>query len=145
MLWPNVENKNSGFRLAATGAIKDTAIEHEAIAVFAASFLLSHYPDCIRSRFRLEDFPGSGEALLEAIGQKRGCLRAGGHVDRDKAAKILLTELRSGAIGGITLETPEMMERELAELAVLREEKEAKKRARKQRRTKGDSSKAGLS
>jgi ribosome biogenesis GTPase A len=57
-------------------------------------------------------------------------------VDLDKAAKILLAELRSGALGRISLETPEMMERELAELAVIREQKEEKKRLRKQQRGK---------
>ncbi|MGR9036137.1 MAG: ribosome biogenesis GTPase YlqF [Gammaproteobacteria bacterium] len=132
MLWPNVENRSSGFRLAATGAIKDTAIQHEAIAVFAAGYLLVNYPDCLKNRFQLETLPESGEALLEAVGNKRGCLRSGGQIDRDKAAKILLTELRSGSLGGITLETPEMMEQELAEVAILREQKAARKKARKQ-------------
>ncbi|MEQ1530268.1 MAG: ribosome biogenesis GTPase YlqF, partial [Methylococcales bacterium] len=65
------------------------------------------------------------------IGKKRGCLRAGGRIEIDKAAKILLTELRAGTLGRITLETPAMMEQELAELTILRAEKEAKKSARK--------------
>jgi ribosome biogenesis GTPase A len=136
MLWPNIENKHSGFRLAATGAIKDTALHHEAVAAFAAGYLSRQYPACLRERFRLQETPESDEAVLEAVGRKRGCLRAGGHVDLDKAAKILLAELRSGALGRISLETPEMMERELAELAVIREQKEEKKRLRKQQRGK---------
>src|SRR5690606_10001662 len=36
MLWPNIENLNSGYRLAATGAIKDTALHHEEVATFVA-------------------------------------------------------------------------------------------------------------
>jgi ribosome biogenesis GTPase A len=51
----------------------------------------------------------------------------------DKVAKILLSELRAGTIGRITLETPAMMEQELAGLALLRKQKEAKKKARKQK------------
>ncbi|MGR9088045.1 MAG: ribosome biogenesis GTPase YlqF [Gammaproteobacteria bacterium] len=131
MLWPNIENRNSGYRLAITGAIKDTAIEHDRIALFAADYLLQHYPDHLKTRFRLETVPDSGQGLLETVGRKRGCLRSGGRIDLDKAAKILLTELRSGSIGRISLETPEMMEQELAELAILREEKEGRKKARK--------------
>ncbi|MGZ5051191.1 MAG: ribosome biogenesis GTPase YlqF [Methylobacter sp.] len=133
MLWPNVENKNSGYRLATTGAIKDTAISHEPVAFFAAEYLLHHYPDLLKARFQLEQLPTNEQALMEAIGKKRGCLRSGGHIEMDKVAKILLTELRAGTIGKITLETPEMMEQELSELAVLREQKEAKKRARKEK------------
>ncbi len=133
LLWPNVENKNSGYRLAATGAIRDTAIDHDDIAFFVAEFLMHHYPELLKNRFQLAELPGSELALLEIIGKQRGCLRSGGHIDLDKVAKILLSELRAGILGKITFETPEMMETELAELVIIREEKEAKKLARKQR------------
>jgi len=46
---------------------------------------------------------------------------------------VQLTELRAGTIGRISLETPVMMEQELVELAGIREEKAAKKKARKQK------------
>jgi ribosome biogenesis GTPase A len=132
MLWPNIENRNSGYRLAVTGAVKDTAIQHEQIALFAAGFLLQNYPTCLKARFQLEQLPEREQDVMEAIGRKRGCLRAGGLVDMDKAAKILLSELRTGALGPISLETPSVMEQELAELALIREQKEAQKKARKQ-------------
>ena len=131
VLWANVENKNSGFRLATTGAIKDTAIDHEQIAYFAAEFLLQHYPEQVKARYQLEELPASEQVLIEAIGKSRGCLKAGGHVDADRVSKILLAELRAGMIGRLTLETPAMMEEELVELAIIRAEKAAKKEARK--------------
>lgn len=133
MLWPNVENKNSGYRLATTGAIKDTAISHDQVAFFAAEYLLQHYPDLLLTRFQLEKLPESEQQLMETIGKKRGCLRSGGRIEMDKVAKILLSELRAGSIGRISLETPAMMENELAELVVIREQKEAKKKARKEK------------
>ncbi|PKM10327.1 MAG: ribosome biogenesis GTPase YlqF [Gammaproteobacteria bacterium HGW-Gammaproteobacteria-3] len=131
LLWPNVENKNSGYRLAATGAIKDTALKHEAIALFALDYLLATYPERLQARYQLPELPDSADGLLDAVGRKRGCLRSGGHVDSDRAAKILLSELRAGVLGRISLETPEMRERELTELANIRELKAAKKQARK--------------
>lgn len=134
MLWPNVENKNSGYRLATTGAIKDTAISHENVAFFAAEYLLQHYPALLQARFQLEQLPHSEQELMEAIGKKRGCLRSGGRIEMDKVSKILLAELRAGTIGKISLETPTMMEKELVELAIIREQKEAKKKARKAKR-----------
>jgi ribosome biogenesis GTPase A len=137
MLWPNIENKNSGYRLAATGAIKDTALHHEEIAAFVAGYLGRHYPDCLRDRFQLQEIPETADEALEAIGRKRGCLRSGGRVELDKAAKILLAELRSGTLGRISLETPGMMEQELAEVAVIREQKAEKKRLRKQKSGQG--------
>ena len=136
VLWPNVENKNSGYRLATTGAIKDTAIDHEQIADFAAEYLLVHYPDLIKERFNLIELPSSSSVLLDAIGKSRGCLRSGGKVDRDRVSKILLAELRSGMIGRLSFETPVMMEQELAELLIIQAEKAAKKEARKSKRKK---------
>ncbi len=133
VLWPNVENKNSGYRLAATGAIKDTAVSHDDVAFFTAEFLLRDYPERLLERYQLERLPDSESELMELIGRKRGCLRSGREVDLDKTAKILLTELRTGALGPLTLETPAMVEAELAELAELRERKAAHKAARKQR------------
>lgn len=133
VLWPNVENRNSGFRLAVTGAIKDTAISHDDIAFFAADYLLQHYPGLLQSRFPFDTLPDSADALMSHIGKLRGCLRAAGRVDYDKVAKILLTEFRSGQLGRITLETPAMMQHELVALALLQEQKAAKKLARKQK------------
>ncbi|MGJ0491340.1 ribosome biogenesis GTPase YlqF [Methylobacter sp.] len=133
VLWPNVENRNSGYRLATTGAIKDTAINHEHIAFFAADYLLRQYPDLLKARFQIEQLPDDEQELMETIGRNRGCLRSGGRIDMDKVAKLLLSELRAGTIGRISLETPAMMEQELAELAVIREQKAAKKLSRKQK------------
>ena len=47
------------------------------------------------------------EDLLTAMGRQRGAVQSGGRVQTDKAARILITDLRTGALGRITLETPE--------------------------------------
>lgn len=131
MLWPNLENHNTGYRLATTGAIKDTALKHDDVASFAGEFLLRHYPEFLKQRYQIEPLPATDYELSLIIGKKRGCLRSGGHVDIDKVAKILLAEIRDGTLGRLTLETPEMMQQELAELAIIRETKTAKKANRK--------------
>jgi ribosome biogenesis GTPase A len=140
MLWPNVDNKNSGYRLATTGAIRDTAISHDDIAYFAVEYLLQTYPELMKARFQLETLPATEKEFLEIVGRKRGCLQAGCVVNMDKISKIFLSELRSGMIGRISLETPEMAEVEMAELLITRQqkldEKEAKKKQRKQERQK---------
>lgn len=133
VLWPNVENRHSGYRLAVTGAIKDTAFQHDDIALFALEYLLQRYPQALLNRYQLESLPQDAMITLQAIGRRRGCLRAGGQVDLDKAAKLFLTELRAGTLGGITFETPEMMNAELIELEAIRAEKAAQKAARRQK------------
>jgi len=133
VLWPNVENRHSGYRLAVTGAIKDTAFQHDDIALFALEYLLKTYPSLLQARYRLETLPETAMDALQNIGRRRGCLKAGGLVDVDKAAKLFLTELRAGTLGQISLETPEMIAVEMVELEAIRAEKAAKKTARKQR------------
>jgi ribosome biogenesis GTPase A len=133
VLWPKVENKNSSYRLAATGAIKDTALEYTDVAFFTAEYLLKYYPEELKIRYQLEQLPENESDLMDTIGRKRGCLRAGKQVDLDKTSKILIAELRAGTIGKITLETPEIIENELMELALIKEKKAAKKSARKQK------------
>ena len=133
ILWPNVENQNSGYRLAATGAIKDTALEHADVAFFTAEYLLANYPEQLKKRYQIEQLPDNESALIEIIGRKRGCLRTGKQVDIDKTSKILIAELRAGTIGNITLETPEIVKKELLELSIIKQRKADKKTARKQK------------
>jgi len=136
VMWPNVENKNSGYRLAATGAIRDTAMDYTDVAFYAVDFMAKHYPERLLERYELDSLPNSELEMLEAIGQKRGCLRGGGQVDLDRVSKIFITELRAGTLGLLTLETPEMTEAEKANVEVIRADKEAKKAAKKAARRK---------
>ena len=133
VLWPNVENQNSGYRLAATGAIKDTALEHADVAFFTAEYLLQNYPEQLKTRYQIEQMPDNESDLIEIIGRKRGCLRSGKQVDIDKTSKILIAEFRAGTIGNITLETPEIVEKELLELSIIKQRKADKKTTRKQK------------
>ena len=47
-------------------------------------------------------------SLLDAIGKKRGYLAKGGVVDYDRTSRIFINDLRAGALGPITFETPAM-------------------------------------
>lgn len=134
VLWPKVENDNSSYRLAATAAIKDTVIKYEELAHFTVEYLMQAYPELLKVRYELNSLPECAYDLMGEIGKKRGCLRAGGHIEMDKAAKIIINELRSGTIGRITLETPEMMEKELIAVAAAMEAKAEKERLRKEKR-----------
>lgn len=137
ILWPKVENPHSGFRLAATGAIKDTAMEYDEVAFYTVEYLAQQYPQRLKERYQLEELPETELELMEAIGAKRGALRAGGRVDLHKASEILLHELRQGILGKITLELPEMITQELVEVeeaAAIKAEQKAKKKEERRKR-----------
>jgi len=135
VLWPNVTNPKSGYRLAATGAVRDTAMDYADVGYFAADYVLKNYPDPLIERYKLdelEELPTTNAELIEAIGRRRGCLNKRNIVDIDRASRIFLNELRSGMLGPITFETPGDMETERVEVAAAIEAKAAKKKTKKE-------------
>lgn len=136
VMWPNVENTNSGYRLGLLGSIKDTAVEYADIGFFGARFMLENHLPRIIERFSLEGEFGSDQELIEAIGHRRGCLGRSGVVDIDRVSRILVNEVRNGSLGRLTLETPETMEREKIQTAKRMEERAAKKAEKDAKRKK---------
>ncbi|WP_448214293.1 ribosome biogenesis GTPase YlqF [Colwellia sp. MEBiC06753] len=137
MLWPKIVNENSGYRLAVTSAVKDTAFDHEEIACFAAEYLLQAYPNRLLERYKFEELPQTEVELIEELGRKRGCVKSGGYVDFHKASAILINEIRDKTLGELTFETPEMVERETIHFNELEAQKIAEREARKEARGRG--------
>lgn len=133
ILWPKVENANSGYRLAASGAIRDTAMEYDDVAFFIAPYLLKAYPDLLKERFEISTLPPTEIELLEVVGARRGCLKAGGQVDLNKVSEVLINDLRAGMLGRISLESPDMITGELKQLEAERKAKQEADRLRKER------------
>lgn len=106
VLWPKIESVEGSYMLAASGAVRETAMDNEEVAIEAGKYLLREYPDLVMARYKLQDLPAGGVELLDALGRKRGCLIKGGEVDLTKAAGILLNELQAGQIGRISLQKP---------------------------------------
>jgi len=133
VLWPKIENQASAYRLAASGAIRDTAIEYVDVAIVCAAELAKRYPESLRERYKLSELPVyvpptgpdavdadgpklvdfqakagfDGHAIMNEIARKRGGLKAGGVINLHRGAEVLLHELRDGKLGRLTLELPE--------------------------------------
>lgn len=104
ILWPKFEDEIVGFRLAATGAIKDELLDFQEVALFVVNYLKENYPAVLKERYKLDELDDDGVKIFEDIGKKRGCLLSGGLVDFDKAAEIILREVRAGKLGRLTFE-----------------------------------------
>ena len=107
ILWPKFEDQTVGENLAITGAIKDTVLQKDEVAMVLCLKLKKRYPDLLCSRYGLEkgeieDLDGYD--IFELIGRKRGLLVKGGDVNFDRTATMILDEFRRGVIGKITLE-----------------------------------------
>lgn len=106
LMSPNIEDESAALRLAFGGSIPATAVDYEVMAISVGPYLLQHYAQLLDARFKLGEIPENADALLQAIGKKRGFLKAGGGVDTHKAAEVLVNEFRSGKLGRISLERP---------------------------------------
>ena len=105
ILWPKFEDQQAALHLAFTGAINDNVYDVASVVLLLLDTLRTKYPVYLKDRYRLEGELPSGVELLEEIGRKRGCLRAGGRIDDEKAQQIVLTDFRSGRLGRVTLDT----------------------------------------
>lgn len=107
MMWPKIAYDSDGFMLAASHAIGRNAVIPEEVAAFLGDVLLARYPALLTARFRITVDAMDGEDLIDAIAQCRGYRLKGGDFDREKAAHALLQDYRDGAIGRVSLETPQ--------------------------------------
>ena len=142
MLWPRISVIESGYNLAASGAVGRNAYDEELVALELLRRLQTRYAAQLEARYKLGLAPAAlaampDDALLEAIGRKRGAVMTGGRVNVQKSAEIVMTDFRTATLGRITLETPEEFEAWQA-AGVLRDaERDAKKQAREDRKKKG--------
>ncbi|WP_281648950.1 ribosome biogenesis GTPase YlqF [Parendozoicomonas sp. Alg238-R29] len=135
-LWPKLEPEECGYRLAITGAIKNTVLEFEDVGMFLVEYLMEAHPDVLINRYNFSELPASAIEVFDEIGRRRGAMRKGGFADTHKVAEILLNDYRSGNLGRITLETPELIAKEQAILAALHEEQAAKNQDKEDRKKK---------
>lgn len=104
VLWPKFDDETVGEHLAFTGAVTDRIIDTELLGMRLLEILVAHYPDLLKARYGIDEFPEDAYDALCALGKKRGMVIRGGEVDTLRAANMLLEEYRNCKIGKITLE-----------------------------------------
>ncbi|AVP58112.1 ribosome biogenesis GTPase YlqF [Pulveribacter suum] len=143
MLWPRITVVESGERLAASGAVGRNAYDEQEVTLALLGYLKHHYAALLDGRYKLALEAGAiaalhDDELLERIARKRGAVMSGGRLNLQKAAEIVLTDLRGGAFGRVTLETPQ----EYAAWQAAADEREKERAARKAEQKKRDERRA---
>lgn len=141
MLWPKIIVEESGYNLAASGAVGRNALDEEEVALELLDYLRRHYLPLLQARYQADKDPSShwnDTEWLEWIAKKRGAVLSGGRINYQKAAENILTDFRDGHIGRITLETPNQWEAWLktakqkeAELKAAREARKAERKGQR--------------
>lgn len=107
VLWPKFEDKEVGFCLAITGAIKEDVFDREQAAELLLARLMEAYPQEIKNKYTI-DFEDRENVkdVMAKIAAARGCLKAGGLYDFDKVYQLVLRDFRSGRMGRFTMDEP---------------------------------------
>ncbi len=129
MLWPKIALPSDGLMLAASHAVGSNALIEEEVATFLADALLRYYPQQLAARYGVDPAAMDGVGIVEAVALRRGFRLKGKGVDLEKAAHTLLQDYRSGALGRISLETPQTREVLLAGHQAMLDAKAAAKAA----------------
>ncbi len=107
LTWPKIESPESGLHLAITGAIRDTVIYYQDIALYALDFLKDQQQERLCRRYNIRNLERTSMEILIEIGKRRGCLVKGGTVNLEQAGRMVIQDIRSARLGGITWELPD--------------------------------------
>ena len=114
MMWPKIQYGSDGYMLAASHAIGRNAVIDEEVAIFLAGVLLQRYSALLNARYKINVADMDAVDVVQAVAKRRGYRLKGNVADMEKAALALLVDYRSGALGRISLETPESRQQMIA-------------------------------
>ena len=109
ILWPKFEDQAVGVKLAMLGSVNDEILNIDELSVELIKLLDEHFPEVISERYQIEKQENPLK-VLEEIARVRACLLKGNELDISKAANILMDDFRSGRLGKLTLEFPNVNE-----------------------------------
>ncbi len=113
ILWPKFEDQEVGFKLALTGAIKDTITNMEDLAVYGLRFLAIHYPARMEERYGFQFIHEDLVETFDHIGKLRRVFGPGGEIDYDQVAQLVVRDIRGLQLGKLTFDfVNEQLEKE---------------------------------
>ncbi|PKG48125.1 MULTISPECIES: ribosome biogenesis GTPase YlqF [unclassified Planococcus (in: firmicutes)] len=117
ILWPKFEDQETGQKLAVTGAIKDSVIQMQELAIYALKFLEKRYPDRLMDRYGIDHIDEDLVKTFDHIGKKRYMIGPDNEVDYEMTAEIIIRDIRNQHLGCITFDYRDEMIEEQDELA----------------------------
>lgn len=110
VMWTKLPDQQSAYRLALINMIKETAFDIADAAAYLIEFCLQYYPAQLQQQYSLSesDLAAQDEIqVMEQIARRRGCWLSG-QVQWQKLGQLIVQDFRSGALGRISLEMPEI-------------------------------------
>lgn len=99
ILWPKFEDEEVGKKLSLTGAIKDSIVHLDEVAIYGLNFMIKHDVSALKRHYNI-DTHEDAEILdwFDAIG-RRGLLQKGNEVDYESVIELIINDMRNAKIG----------------------------------------------
>ena len=85
-------------------SIKEEILPIDEVVIYILNTLNKYYKEILKDRYGIDSLNDDIEETFELIGRKRGCLIRGGIVDYDKVYSVIMNDIKSGLIKGITFD-----------------------------------------
>ena len=104
ILWPKIDIGNIAYNLASLTAIKEEILPIYDVIEYFLNTLNTYYRNILVNRYGDIEINDDVIITLEEIGKKRGCVIRGGEIDYDRVVNIIMNDIKSGIIKGITFD-----------------------------------------
>ena len=100
ILWPKFEDEEVGKKLSLTGAIKDSIVHLDEVAIYGLNFMIKHDVSALKKHYNI-DTHEDAEILdwFDVIGRRRGLLQKGNEVDYESVIELIINDMRNAKIG----------------------------------------------
>lgn len=114
ILWPKFEDEEVGKKLSLTGAIKDSIVHLDEVAIYGLNFLIQHDIYRLTSHYNIEvEEDAEIIAWFDAIGKRRGLLQKGSEVDYEAVIELIINDIRNAKIGTFCFDIYKDMESQI--------------------------------
>ena len=103
ILWPKIDDKAVGYKLASFSAIKDEILPKDEVACFILEYMFNNYNEVLVNRYGITNIDDYSD-VYDIIGRKRGCVIRGNEVDYDKVSNLIIKDLQDGYLGKVTFD-----------------------------------------
>ncbi len=105
VLWPKFDDQTIALNLASLTAIKEEVLPIYDVVCYILNMLYTYYPQELESRYGITTIDEEDMVnTLDIIGKRRGCMIQGGEIDYDRVMNLILNDMKSGLIKGITFD-----------------------------------------
>ncbi|MFC6291678.1 ribosome biogenesis GTPase YlqF [Macrococcus epidermidis] len=111
ILWPKFEDQFVGKKLSLTGAIKDSIVHLDEVAIYGIEFLQQHDLQTLNKHYNIKVEAGTPYVeVFDAIGKSRGMKLRGNEIDYESVVELIIRDIRNEKIGKYTFDSLDLLE-----------------------------------